>query len=131
MAGKGPGKRCKEASMPYTARHRFARISPTKVRPIANVIKGMPVPKALETLQFSPKRGAKMLEKVLRSAVANAGLDAEPAELFVQDARVDGGPVAPGTKRWIPVSRGMAHPIRRRTSHILVTVEETSSQGES
>lgn len=117
--------------MPYTARHRFARISPTKVRPIAKLIKGMPVAKALETLQFNPRRGARMLEKVLHSAMANAGLDAEPAEMFVQDARVDGGPIATGTKRWIPVSRGMAHPIRKRTSHILVTVEQASAQGES
>ncbi len=117
--------------MPYTARHRFARISPTKVRPVARMITGMPVPEALETLGFSPKRGAKMLLKVLQSAVANAGGDAEPDEMFVLEARVDGGPVAPGTKRWIPVSRGMAHGIRKRTSHIMVMIEQTQAQGES
>jgi len=116
--------------MPYTAKHRFARISPTKVRAIARLIKGMPVPKALETLEFNHKRGARMLEKVLRSAVANAGVDAEPEELVVSDARVDGGPAAPGTKRWIPVARGMAHPIRKRTSHITVTIDQIQSQGE-
>ena len=130
MAAGGRGNGCKGIHMPYTAKHRFARISPTKVRPIARLIKGMPVPKALETLHFSPKRGAKMLEKVLRSAVANAGVEAEPDEMFVQDARVDGGPAATGTKRWIPVSRGMAHPIKKRTSHIMVTVEQTQAQGE-
>lgn len=95
------------------------------------MLPGMPVGKALEMLQFNPRRGARMLEKVLRSAMANAGLDAEPEDMFVQEARVDGGPVATGTKRWIPVSRGMAHPIRKRTSHILVTVEQASAQGES
>lgn len=115
--------------MPYTAKHRFARISATKVRPIARLIKGMPVARALETLEFSPKRGARMMEKVLRSALANAGLDAEPENLVVRDARADIGPVATGTKRWIPVSRGMAHPITKRTSHIVVTIDEV--QGES
>lgn len=117
--------------MPYTAKHRFARISPTKVRPVARMIKGLSVPKALETLSFSPKRGARMLEKVLRSALANAGVDAEPSSMYVEDARVDGGPIATGTKRWIPVARGMTHPIKKRTSHIVVTIEQASTEGES
>ena len=117
--------------MPYTAKHRFARISATKVRPVARLIQGMSVPRALETLGFSPKRGAKMLEKVLRSALANAGVDAEPETMYVEQARVDGGPVATGTKRWIPVARGMAHPIKKRTSHIMITIEQASTEGES
>jgi len=109
--------------MPYTATHRFARISATKVRPIARMIQGMPVPRALETLEFNPKRGAKLLEKVLRSALANAGADADSENMVVESVRIDGGPIAIGTKRFIPVSRGMAHPIRKRTSHIFVKIE--------
>ncbi len=117
--------------MPYVAKHRFARISPRKARLVADMIRGMRVSKALETLEFSQKRAARMIEKVLRSAMANAGLDAEPEEMYVLEARVDGGPVAAGTKRWIPVSRGMAHPIRKRTSHITVLIEQASSEGEN
>jgi large subunit ribosomal protein L22 len=116
--------------MANTAKHRFARISATKVRGVARMIQGMPVSRALETLEFSPKRGAKLLEKVLRSALANAGSDADPAEMVVQSVRIDGGPVAPGTKRFIPVSRGMAHPIRHRTSHIVVTIEHREAKEE-
>ncbi len=116
--------------MPYTARHRYARISPRKARLVADMIKGMSVARALEALEFSSKRAAGMIEKVLRSALANAGIDAEPENMYVLEARVDNGPVAPGTKRWMPVSRGMAHPIRKRTSHILVSIEEASTEGE-
>ena len=116
--------------MPYTAKHRFARISPTKVRGVARMITGKQVSRALEILEFSPKRGAKMLEKVLRSALANAGVDAEPEGMYVLEARIVGGPRAPGTKRWRAVSRGVAHPMTRRTSHILVTIEEKPTEGE-
>jgi len=137
--------------MAYVAKHRFARISATKVRPVARLIQGMPVILALETLKFNPKRGASLIDKVLRSALSNAGVnpdelvhrrrggssapasakaDSEAATMIVSSVRIDGGPVAPGTKRFIPVSRGMAHPIRKRMSHITVTVEQTSTQEE-
>jgi large subunit ribosomal protein L22 len=88
----------------------------------------MPAPKALDTLTFSPKRAAKLIEKVLRSAMANAGAGADAADMKVKSVRIDGGPVQVGTKRFIEVSRGMAHPIRKRTSHITVVVEHTASE---
>jgi len=116
--------------MANTAKHRFARISAAKVRPVARLIKGMSVTRALETLKYSPKRGARLIEKVLRSALANAGADADPADMVVQSVVVDGGPIALGTKRFIPVSRGMAHPIRKRTSHIVVKIERVRSDEE-
>jgi large subunit ribosomal protein L22 len=116
--------------MAHTAKHRFARISAKKMRPIARMVQGMSVTRALETLEFSPKRGAKLIEKVLRSALANAGAEAEPAEMVVESVRVDDGPIAPGTKRFIPVSRGMAHAIRHRTCHIAVKIGKTSTQEE-
>lgn len=113
--------------MAYTAKHRFASTSAKKIRPIARMIQGLMVPRALEALEFSPKRGAKMIEKVLRSAVANAGAEAEPDEMIVRSATVDEAGVKPGTKRWIPVSRGMAHPIRHRQSHITVIVDKADT----
>lgn len=136
--------------MAYTAKHRFARISPTKARPVANLVKGMGVIRALETLKFSPLRAAAMIDKVLRSALGNAGISAdevvsrararstaasssateEAANYVVASVTVDGGPVATGTKRFIPVARGMAHPIRKRTSHITVTIDEISTEEE-
>ena len=133
--------------MAYVAKHRFARISPTKARPVARMVQGMPVVKALETLKYSPLRAAAMIDKVLRSALGNAGLNAdevvsrrrggktssrsdEADNLYVQSVRVDTGPVAPGTKRWMPVSRGMAHAIRKRTSHITVVVEQANAEEE-
>ncbi len=114
--------------MEHVAKHRFARISPTKCRQTARLIQGMTATRALETLGFSPKRAAKVIEKVLRSAIANAGVDADAGSITVKSVRIDGGPVAVGTKRFIPVSRGMAHPIRKRTSHITVVVDTGSEE---
>jgi large subunit ribosomal protein L22 len=116
--------------MPYKAIHKFAKISPTKVRPVAQLIQGKSVTSALEILEFSPRRGARFLEKVLRSALANAGVDAEADEMVVSEARVDIGPRAAGTKRWIPASRGTAHPIKKKTSHIMVVIDESATEGD-
>lgn len=108
--------------MAYRASHRFARISPRKVRPLANLIRGRRADEALALLQYQPQRGARMLEKVLRSAIANAeyqrarGLN----RLVVVEARVDGGPML---KRIRPRARGMAYLIRKRMSHIHVAVD--------
>jgi len=116
--------------MAYEAKHRYARTSAKKIRPIAKMIQGMVVSRALETLEFSPKRGAKLIEKVLRSALANAGAEAESDEMVVESARIDEGPIALGTKRFIPVSRGMAHPIRHRTCHIFISIEKAGGEEE-
>ncbi|GIW90033.1 MAG: 50S ribosomal protein L22 [Pirellulaceae bacterium] len=114
--------------MGFRATHRFARISARKVRPLADLIRGKLADEALEILQFQPHRGARMLEKVVRSAIANAmdpdqnpGRNVQPSRLVIVDARVDGGPMF---KRIRPRARGMAHVILRRTSHIHVEVEE-------
>lgn len=113
--------------MQFRAVHRFARISPTKVRPTINLIRGKPVEEALEVLQFTPTRAAAFIRKVLKSAVANAALEAEPDELYVAEARVDCGP----TRRWIlPRARGRADRIRHRTSHITVVLSDERPQSE-
>jgi large subunit ribosomal protein L22 len=108
--------------MAYTAVHRHARISATKVRPVANLIRGKRVDEALAILRFQPQRGARMLEKVIQSALGNAEDLRAPnlAGLRIVDARIDGGPMI---KRVRPRARGMAHVIKKRMSHIKVSIE--------
>ena len=105
--------------MDFVARHRYARISPHKVRPVLDLVRGKQVSDALTILAQSRKRGAAFVEKVLRSAVANAGVEVDVDELRVTGAQADGGPTA---KRGRAVARGMYHRILKRTSHIMVTV---------
>ena len=108
--------------MAYKAIHRHARISATKVRPLASLIQGKRVDDALAILSFQPHRGARLLEKVLKSALGNAEDRRAPniGGLVVVEARVDGGPMF---KRLRPRARGMAHVIKKRFSHIIVAVE--------
>lgn len=104
------------------ANHRFARISATKVRQFATLIRGKTVAEGLDALRYVPNRGARMLEKVLRSAVANAeDKGARNVErLTIAEARVDEGPMI---KRIQPRARGMAFLIRKRMAHIRVGIE--------
>ena len=110
--------------MPYQASHRFARIAPRKARLVMDLIRGRDVDDALSMLKFSKQRVSGMIEKVIRSAVANAN-EQETANirntLYVASARVDAGPVI---KRFQPKDRGKAYPINKRTSHIVVTIDE-------
>jgi len=107
--------------MAYSAEHRFARIAATKVRPFATLIRGKPAQEGLNLLRFVPNRGARMLEKVLKSAMANAeDRGARSVEsLPITEARVNNGPMF---KRMQPRSRGMAFIIRRRFAHIHVVL---------
>lgn len=102
---------------------RGVRISPKKVRQVLGLIRGKGVSEAFGILKFTPKRAARIVEKVLRSAVANAennyGMDVD--KLYVAVAYVNQGPVM---KRIRPVSMGRAHPYRHYTSHITVMVKE-------
>jgi len=114
--------------MAFKSCHRHARISPRKVRPLADMIRGLYADEALDVLRYQPHRGARMLEKVLRSALGNAqdpdqsrGRNIDINNLVVTEARVDGGPMF---KRLRPRARGMAYLIKKRTSHIHITLEE-------
>lgn len=112
--------------MGWVAKHRFARISPRKVRLIADMVRGRDVQDALNVLKFSPHRAASMLSKVLTSAIANANENEANVELlFVSEARVDEGPTM---KRFRPKDRGRAHSILKRTSHITVVVEQEKQE---
>jgi large subunit ribosomal protein L22 len=108
--------------MAYTATHRFAQISAQKVRPLANLIRGKHADDALEILKYMPHRGARMLEKVLKSALGNAEdrRSGNISHLIVVDARVDGGPIV---KRIQPHARGMAFMIKKRMAHIRVSLD--------
>lgn len=108
--------------MAYQAVHRFARISARKVRPLADLIRGKPADEALDILRYLPHRGARLIEKVLKSALGNAEEQraVNLGGLVVVDARVDGGPMF---KRIRPRARGMAFMIKKRMSHIHVTVD--------
>ena len=109
--------------METAAKLRFSRVSPQKARLVADQIRGLPVGSALQTLEFSPKKAARIIKKVLESAIANAehneGADID--ELRVARIYVDEGPVL---TRIQARAKGRANRILKRTSHITVTVAE-------
>ena len=110
--------------MPYQASHRFARISPRKARLVMDLVRGRDVDDAIAMLKFSKQRVSGMIEKVIRSAVANANEQEAAAPrntLYVAKAWVDPGPVI---KRFQPKDRGKAYSIKKRTSHLVVTIDE-------
>lgn len=109
--------------METAARLRYAIISPQKVRLLADQIRGLPVSRALEVLEFSPRKASGIVRKVVDSAIANAehnnGADID--ELRVARIQVDEGPMY---KRIQPRAKGSANRILKRTSHITVAVAE-------
>jgi large subunit ribosomal protein L22 len=110
----------------YNATHRFARTSVLKVRPVLDLIRGHFADDALDVLKYMPQRAARMIEQVLKSAMANAedkGVR-NVGDLVIVDARGDGGPMV---KRLMPRSRGMAYLIRRRTAHISIGLADTAN----
>ena len=106
------------------AQAKHIRQSPYKVRRVLDLVRGLPVDEARVVLEFTNRKAAGTIIKVLDSAVANAehnfALDAD--ELFVSEAYADEGPTL---KRWRPRARGRATKIRKRTSHITIIVAET------
>lgn len=109
--------------MSTSARLKFARISPQKVRLVADQVRGLPVGRALDILTFSNKKAAILIKAVLESAIANAehndGADID--ELKVDTVLVDGAPML---KRVSPRARGRANRLMKRTSHITIKVSE-------
>ncbi|MCH7896575.1 MAG: 50S ribosomal protein L22 [Candidatus Methylomirabilales bacterium] len=103
---------------------RFVRVPPQKARLVIDLIRGQDVEQALTIIRFTPKRAARVIEKVLRSAMANAqhnhGLR-DVDRLFVKTVFVNQGPP---WKRWVPRAMGRATPIRKPTSHITVVLDE-------
>lgn len=107
------------------AHGRYLRGSPQKFRLVVDLIRGRAVPEALGILELSRKRAARAIEKVLRSAVANAENlqpDVDVDELYVATIMVDPGPTLPTRIR--PQPMGRAFPIIKRTSHVTVKLSE-------
>ncbi|MBN1842807.1 MAG: 50S ribosomal protein L22 [Deltaproteobacteria bacterium] len=102
---------------------KYVRISPTKVRRVAIAIKGKPVEDALNLLGYMPQRSAKILAKVIRSAVANADQkpDIDVDSLSVSNIAVNQGP---SLKRFRPRAMGRATRILKRTSHVTIVLAE-------
>ena len=109
--------------MQVKSSYKFARISAFKAREVTRAIQGLPATDALDILRFTPKKAALLVIKTLKSAIANAenNNNLHAANLVVQEAIVGEGPTF---KRSQPKARGSAGPIRKRTSHIRITLTD-------
>ena len=114
----------------FRAEARFQRVSPQKARLVLDLIKGLPVEQALNTIMFTKKGVAPLVEKVLRSALQNAsylsgeqGLDVDVDHLYVKSAIANDGP---RMKRIRPAPMGRAFRYQRRMAHIVISVAELS-----
>lgn len=105
--------------MEIRASTQFIRVSPRKVRLVADAVRALPVPLAVSHLQVMQKQAAQYVGKTLKSCIANAvnNMKLKEDTLFIKSIMVDEGP---SFKRFRPVSRGMAHSYKRRTSHITI-----------
>lgn len=113
--------------MEYRASLRYIRITPRKLRLVADLIRGKNVRQAQAILSVSPKRGAYFLGKLLKSALANAeqNPDVDLDQLRISQLRVESGPIL---KRWRAAPRGRAVPIKKRTSQVTIVLTETTSK---
>jgi large subunit ribosomal protein L22 len=108
--------------MEVKAKLRFTRIAPRKARLVADLIRGKKSEDALNILTFTPKAAARIIVKLLKSAIANATqkkIDVD--RLYVKTIAVDQGPTM---KRFMPRAMGRATSIRKRTSHITIVLDE-------
>jgi large subunit ribosomal protein L22 len=103
----------------------YAPMSAQKARLVTQLINGRGVQDAMDILKFTRKRAASIIDKVLKSAVADADeQQADVDNLYISCARIDDAGVRIGTKRWIPKDRGRAHSIRKKACHIHITVTQ-------
>ena len=109
--------------MQAKAVNKMVRISPTKVRPVMDHVRGKPVERALAILRYLPQKAAKEVARTIQSAAANAenNFEMAPEALVVKTIFADEGPAF---KRFMPRARGRADRIRKRTTHITVIVDD-------
>ena len=109
--------------MPAKAVVRHVRMSPRKMRIIANMVRGKKVDEAMGLLKVMPKKAAYVIRKLLISAVANAEHQGQEDvdALVVQACSIDNGPIL---KRWMPRAMGRANRVNHRTSHVTIVVDE-------
>jgi large subunit ribosomal protein L22 len=105
-----------------TAKLRYLRIAPRKVRLVADLIRGKKAEEAQTILNFTNKRAAQSLLKLLKQAIANAKnkFQTDPSDLYISKITVDEGPKL---KRWMPRARGRAFEIQKKTSHIILELD--------
>jgi len=110
--------------MSVNAKLRYLRIAPRKVRLVADLIRDKTVEEAQTILSFTTKKATKVLLKLLKQAVSNAktNFQLEEKNLYISKILVDEGPKY---KRWMPRARGTASPIQKKTSHVIVVLDET------
>lgn len=115
--------------MDVTSTYKFARISPRKARDVAREIQGLPVSAALDLLNFTPRKGAFLFSKTMKTALADAenNFELSVEGLFVKSAVVGEGPTF---KRFMPRARGSAGSIRKRTSHLTVILSNEGGPAE-
>lgn len=115
--------------MQYTAKLKYLKMAPRKVRLMASALKGMPVNEAEAQLLLHSRRAAKPLLKLLRSAIANAkNRKQDPGRLFIAAINVDQGPML---KRFMPRARGSASPIQKKMSHVSILLKESETPRQS
>ena len=102
---------------------KYVRMSSSKLKPVADLVRGKDLNEALTILKFTPGKGSELIEKVVKSAAANAenNHDMNPDELYVAEINANQGPTM---KRWRPGAKGRAGTILKRTSNIYVTLKE-------
>ena len=102
---------------------KYVRMSSSKLKPVADLVRGKDLNEALTILKFTPGKGSELIEKVVKSAAANAenNHDMNPDELYVAVINCNQGPTM---KRWRPGAQGRAGMILKRTSNIYVTLKE-------
>jgi len=105
------------------AKLRYLRMSPRKVRLVSDLVRGMDVEHAKRQLQFSPRRAAPAVHKLLNTAIANAKHNFSKSEesLYIKKIVVDQGPTY---KRFRPTGRGFVSPLKKRTSHVTIILDE-------
>ncbi len=113
--------------MSVTAKLRYLRIAPRKVRLVVNLIRGKPVEEAQTILSFTIKKATISLLKLLNSAVASAknNFQLDPTNLFISKITVDEGPKY---KRWRPRARGQVSEIQKKTSHVTLILDEMTKK---
>src|SRR5262245_9443534 len=115
--------------MEFRATYKYADVSARKVRLFATLVRGRSADEALEMLRFYPNKSARLVEQVIKSAQGNASDRGarNVDELVVIDSRVDDGPML---KRIMPRARGTAYPIKRRYSHVRITLSDLEDMEE-
>ena len=111
--------------MAYIAKHKYAPMSASKARLVIDLIRGQLANEALDILHFQPKRAARLIEKVIKSAVSNATFAGKRGDFLITKACVD---EADMYRRYRPEAKGRMHPILHRLCHILVEVEPIEDQ---